>query len=325
MTEMNGETDIDFTDDEIRDELSKLGYGNVPHHRFEEFKSDLRSLISHERSKISSQNTSLSSHVDTTGSIAGIPSRRRYPLEENQGSHHGPGFLEYRGTSHYGKENRYVDNSVPSYKKSYTVDPPRGNFSMYDTTPDTSQLQIRDDVSETDSERRMVKRKVLRKRKDGSKVIDESVTESEAGSLSDIHDRLKELGIRDDERRCASARSEPPYRLAPDDPRPASVILRAPDHTKPVRKSDPVARYQQFRRSWSQQRAPGEKTHKNLRWNVREQMLSQDQVIEKRPQRVFVPNKYVVPTDKQRKSLRWNVRMELAHGQMPPHGFYHEC
>jgi hypothetical protein len=33
---------------------------------------------------------------------------------------------------------------------------------MYDTTPDTSQLQIRDDVSETDSERRMVKRKVLR-------------------------------------------------------------------------------------------------------------------------------------------------------------------
>lgn len=67
-----------------------------------------------------------------------------------------------QGTSHYGKENRYVDNSVPSYKKSYTVDPPRGNFSMYDTTPDTSQLQIRDDVSETDSERRMVKRKVLR-------------------------------------------------------------------------------------------------------------------------------------------------------------------
>ena len=44
-----------------------------------------------------------------------------------------------------------------------------------------------------------------------------------------------------------------------------------------------------------------------------------------RPQRVFVPNKYVVPTDKQRKALRWNVRMELAHGQMPPHGFYHEC
>lgn len=36
---MDGESDIEFTDDEIRDELSKLGYGNVPQHRFEEFKN----------------------------------------------------------------------------------------------------------------------------------------------------------------------------------------------------------------------------------------------------------------------------------------------
>lgn len=41
-------------------------------------------------------------------------------------------------------------------------------------------------------------------------------------------------------------------------------------------------------------------------------------------QRVFVPNKYIVPTDKQRKSLRWQIRMDLAQGQMPAHGFYHE-
>lgn len=319
---MDEEEDVNFTDDEIRDELSKLGYGNVPHQRFEEFKTDLRSLIKHERSKLSSQNTSMSSYIaDTTGSVAGIPSRRRHPLEETQVSHDGPGYLEYRGASNIGKENRYADG----HRKPYVTDPARGNFCLYDSTTDTSQLHIRDDVSETDSERRLVKRKVLRKKKDGSKVIDESVTESEAGSLSDIHDRLKELGIKDDDRRCQSARSEPPYRLAPDDPRPASVILRAPDHTKQLRKSDPVARYQQFRQSWSHQRAPGEKKHNNLRWNVREQMLSQDQVIEKKSQRVFVPNKYVVPTDKQRKSLRWNIRMDLAHGQMPPHGFYHEC
>lgn len=318
---MDAETDIEFTDDEIRDELSKLGYGNVPQHRFEEFKNDLRSLISHERSKLSSQNTSMSSHVaDTTGSVAGIPARRRYPLEETQNSHQGPSYSDYKGTVVIGKENKYDDRYT--FKKP--VDPPRGAFAMYDSTTDTSHLQIRDDVSETDSERRMVKRKVLRKKKDGSKVIDESVTESEAGSLGDLDDRLKELGIRENNR-CVSARSEPPYRLAPDDPRPASVILRAPDHTKVTRKSDPVARYQQFRQSWSQQRAPGEKSHSNLRWSVREQMLSQDQVIEKKPHRVFVPNKYVVPTEKHRKSLRWNIRTDLAHGHMPPHGFYHDC
>ena len=62
-----------------------------------------------------------------------------------------------------------------------------------------------------------------------------------------------------------------------------SVILRKSEnpHTKNLRKSDPVARFQQFRKSWDQQKAPGEKNHKNLRWNVREQMLAQDIVYEK--------------------------------------------
>ena len=62
-----------------------------------------------------------------------------------------------------------------------------------------------------------------------------------------------------------------------------SVILRKTEHphTKNIRKSDPVARFQEFRKSWDQQKAPGEKNHKNLRWNVREQMLAQDVVYEK--------------------------------------------
>lgn len=60
-----------------------------------------------------------------------------------------------------------------------------------------------------------------------------------------------------------------------------SVILRPNNPSGLQRRSDPVARYQQFRQSWSQQRAPGEKNHKNLRWNIREQMLSQDEVLEK--------------------------------------------
>ncbi|KAK3093782.1 hypothetical protein FSP39_020139 [Pinctada imbricata] len=119
---------------------------------------------------------------------------------------------------------------------------------------------------------------------------------------------------------------QPPYRLAPDDPRPASVILRPSEHphTKHLRKSDPVARFQQFRQSWSMQKVPGEKNHKQLRWNIREQMLSQDQVIEKKAPKSYIPNSYVVPTEKKRKNLRWQIRMDMAQGQMPPHGYYHE-
>lgn len=52
-------------------------------------------------------------------------------------------------------------------------------------------------------------------------------------------------------------------------------------HTKNIRRSDPVTRYQQYQQSWQAQKAPGEKAHKSLRWNVREQMLYHDEVVEK--------------------------------------------
>ncbi|XP_052767351.1 centriolar and ciliogenesis-associated protein HYLS1-like [Mya arenaria] len=324
---------LEFTDDEIREELGKLGYPNVPESRLAEFKKDLGRLISHERSK-SSQNTSLSSHVPTDTSINGvrIEGKTRSPLEESPLERQVPDLAADRRQYcqwRTGKENQ----GRPESPKDVHHIPrkPDAKFSMYEPEADLSQYSLRDDVSETDSERRMVKRKVLRKDKDGSKHVDESMTESDFGSIQDINERLRELGIIDrvdffSKRRPQSSRSEPPYRLSPDDPRPSSVILRKPEHphTRNIKKTDPVARYQQFRQSWSAQRAPGEKNHKNLRWNVREQMLAQDVVYEKKPHRVFVPNKYTVPSDKKRQSLRWQIRTDMAQGQLPHHGFYAE-
>lgn len=335
----------DFTDEEIREELSKLGYSNVPADRFQEFKKDLRVLVQHERSKTSSQNTSVSSHGHNdmlnghNGFGAGHPSRRdRFLLDDPPPQRYEAVQLEDRlqyQDHTFDKDNKSADSGGnPLIKKPLPRDPilsgPHYDLHVHNgTTTDSSRLEFPDNVSETESEKRFVKRKVLRRKDDGSKVIDESITESEAGSLENIHERLRQLGIKDtDYLSCRRPKSaiEPPYRLSPDDPRPASVILRPTNHphSKNLRKSDPVARYQQFRRSWSQQRVPGEKTHKNLRWNIREQMLSQDQVIERKPQRVYVANSYVVPTDKKRQNLRWQIRMDMAEGQMPPHGFYHE-
>ncbi|NXT22792.1 HYLS1 protein, partial [Syrrhaptes paradoxus] len=53
-----------------------------------------------------------------------------------------------------------------------------------------------------------------------------------------------------------------------------------------------------------------------LRWAVREQMLCKPQ-LPPRPQHLFVPNAYVVPTDKRRAALRWGVRWDLAQGLVP--------
>ena len=64
----------------------------------------------------------------------------------------------------YGKENReFVERSAdPSPEVHHIPRRPEGNFSLYDGEADQSQLSHRDDVSEADSERRMMKRKVLR-------------------------------------------------------------------------------------------------------------------------------------------------------------------
>lgn len=60
-----------------------------------------------------------------------------------------------------------------------------------------------------------------------------------------------------------------------------TVIRPMTTHPNDVKKTDPVSKYQQYRQSWKSQRAPGEKSHKNLRWQVREQMLYHDEVVEK--------------------------------------------
>ena len=56
-----------------------------------------------------------------------------------------------------------------------------------------------------------------------------------------------------------------------------SVIYPSFDHphTKNLRRADPVARFHQMRQCWALQQAPGENDRKGLRWNVREQMLTQ--------------------------------------------------
>ena len=52
-------------------------------------------------------------------------------------------------------------------------------------------------------------------------------------------------------------------------------------HMKNIKKSDPVQRYQKYRQSWDMCRAPGERSHNQLRWDIREQMLHHDQVVTK--------------------------------------------
>ncbi|XP_041351378.1 hydrolethalus syndrome protein 1 homolog [Gigantopelta aegis] len=326
---------IDFTEAEIQEELARLGYQNVPEEKLRDFKRDLHRLIEQEKSKDSSLNTCPSSsersqRTELSGGFRDPVLRERVRADER----HTELEERYNGYDKYGKENRLTARQEPDLARMslpkglvYTG----GQYSLYDgVDPRQPSHELQDDISECGSERRMVKRKVLRKTDKGSKFVDESMTESEAGSIADANECLQRLGLGDASdldllRRPKSSKDYAPYRLSPNDPRPSSVILRPAEHPhiRNLRKCDPVARFQQFQQVWQTHKTPGEKDHKDLRWNIRAQMLTQD-TFEKKPQKVFVPNNYQVPTEKKRSSLRWQIRTDIAQGNMPPCGFFCE-
>ncbi|XP_039513514.1 midasin [Pimephales promelas] len=113
-------------------------------------------------------------------------------------------------------------------------------------------------------------------------------------------------------RRMTRSQSESDIR-----PRPKSFIRPVFDHphTRNLKKTDPVAKYLQYKQDWEMFKPPGEKSRKELHWAIREQLMYQPPPT--RPQKTFIPNNYVVPTEKKRSALRWEIRHDLAHGIIP--------
>ncbi|XP_012519519.1 PREDICTED: hydrolethalus syndrome protein 1 isoform X2 [Propithecus coquereli] len=197
----------------------------------------------------------------------------------------------------------------------------------------------------------VMKRKVLRRKPGGEVLVtDESiVSESESGTESDpdlwdLRQRLMNLQFQEDKESPvdSSQRFSLPreYQGISQDQlirylrregtgppayeqdlmvasRPKSFILPRLDQLSRNRgKVDRVARYFEYKRDWDSMRLPGEDHRKELRWGVREQMLCRPEP-QSKPQHVYVPNNYLVPTEKKRSALRWDVRCDLANGVMP--------
>ncbi|KAM8841773.1 uncharacterized protein hyls1 [Synchiropus picturatus] len=117
-------------------------------------------------------------------------------------------------------------------------------------------------------------------------------------------------------------------------PKPKSFIR--PVMVQARKKTDPVAKYFQYKQLWDLFKVPGEKDHRELRWAVKERMASQPPQVrtshllllslvssqQTKPRGALAPNSFTAPTDKKRASLRWRVRTDLANGLVPePHGF----
>ncbi|XP_010887516.2 hydrolethalus syndrome protein 1 homolog [Esox lucius] len=354
---------LDFSEEEIQQQLEAFGYHNIPRHRLREFKRDLDELIRHEKSKshTSSEFTSPRSQNTTSKSPPAFTKVKVH--QDNTAALRNAVFPQTDGrvlTSTYSRDNSnfgdrregfdsYAKHSVaPKYQRPSTapnrleVDPDLTDIQQLSFTVSQSSTPDRDTEAHG---RPFIKRKVLRKRQGQVHVCDESTHSEDSGAVSGLEERLGGLrvspsayqdselesedagSLRDQHgpelgglsafeayiRRMARSRSDSDIR-----PRPKSFIrpMRDHPHTRNLKKTDPVAKYFQYKQDWEMFKAPGEKDRKALHWEIREQLAFQPPP--SKPQRVYVPNTYVVPTEKKRSTLRWEIRHDLANGLLPP-------
>ncbi|CAG5134863.1 unnamed protein product [Candidula unifasciata] len=324
--------DIDFTDGEIREELARLGYKDVPEDKLVEFKKDLMRLIHSEKSK----NNSLDSSIERPKSAANTysPDAPREGSEFVAGnfSNHGNQWLrnQYKEDWHYqGEESLQTKKESGSH---HAVS--RSNVSVVADEKDCrfdrhSQCSDICSDSETDGGTKFVKRKISRKGTNGQRVVDESFSTSDSidhSGLYDVYEKVKRLAMRDCEcgkTRPTSADTEPPYRIKGINRNPSVLMARKdPPHTRNLNKTKPFQRHQMYLKAWKMQPPIGEDFRHNVCREVHSKLLKKDEV--KPSHKMFVPNTYVVPSEKPRYDLRWAVRKCNQNYEMPPCGFFHE-
>ncbi|XP_056408869.1 centriolar and ciliogenesis-associated protein HYLS1 [Hyla sarda] len=244
--------------EELRSELSLLGFNSVPQQRLLQFKQDLEHLM-HSRAPLE---VSSGSAEDTTG-----------PTKDGEGWDKLPVWS--------------------SLNQERSLQAPAHN----DDTDSYTKHTLRVGAPNTQKPRPPVlTRKVMRRKSDGQlQVCDESQlsmeTDPEGSTVSSGESRAVKSFIR-----------LPPYSLL----------------EQYRQRSDPVGRYQEYKQSWDAFQVSVEKSKKELRWGVRERMMSAPPM--PLPRALPTPNSYVIPTEKKRYGLRWAIRQDLVQGNLPGGG-----
>nr|XP_023680755.1 hydrolethalus syndrome protein 1 [Paramormyrops kingsleyae]XP_023680756.1 hydrolethalus syndrome protein 1 [Paramormyrops kingsleyae] len=349
---------LDFSEEEIAQQLADLGFTGLPRHRLCEFKRDLDLLIRQETSAdctssygsalgFDSCDSEASPALDDNASFKivaeSLPPERQARLPMDAADIH----------TFPGKERRcdlYARYSVAAKHPhaAYRQEAEDDLCSHSDSALSHISLASKSEREGLASGKAVMKRKVVRKQRGRLHICDESTCS--ADTVSRLGEQLEGLQM--------SVCSYPDSELQPEDrdslsdvcdseatvcdlssrsglrpytgamyrsqsesdilPRPKSFIQsqHKHPHMRNVKKTDLVAKYFKYKQDWETFRVPGEKDRKELRWEIREQMMYKSQPVPK-PRRTYVPNSYVVPTQKKRSALRWEVRHYLANGILP--------
>ncbi|KAM9461536.1 centriolar and ciliogenesis-associated protein HYSL1 [Clarias gariepinus] len=366
---------LDFSEEEIQEQLALLGYENITKQRLREFKQDLDLLILHEKSKSStsaewsspkSHNSSCKSppaFIKEKVQVAGAASKYSCVFSGNSAADQHRRVLtstfndENFDSLNLGPNDSYIKHSVtPRYLRPSTApnrievqEKPASSHIYNSVLREREAVRAQRDLHT--NAKPALKRKVLRKHRGHSWVCDESTCSEDTEPVSELEQRLEQLQVSAPHEQCesysesedtsgysdrhSSATEELPtaFQVYLQDmtrsrsendirPCPKSFIRPVMDHphTRNLKKTDPVAKYFQYKQEWEMFKPPGEKRRKELHWAIREQLAYQPPP--PKPQRTYVPNTYVVPTEKKRSALRWEVRYDLANGIIPAKTHY---
>ncbi|KAM9362941.1 centriolar and ciliogenesis-associated protein HYLS1 [Symphorus nematophorus] len=352
---------LDFTEEEIQEQLAILGYKNIPKHRLREFKQDLDELIRHgEWTSLASPTQINCTKPQTAASQPSPPAYTKEKVSQCHFEDSGEEFFLHAGQAaherqaltscqnrDYGRQQGRCD-LYAQHSVAPKLQLPPGAPSRLQVEPDPDDTlhppPADSYTSSPDAQgRRFIKRKVLRKHKGQSLVCDESVYSEDSDAASCLEERLAELHLstaaqHDFETENEDITSQSDTQSSETEgismsafesylrgmtraqsdggvrPKPKSFI-RPVRHQPAIKKTDPVAKYFQYKQLWEMFKLPGETDRKAIRLEIKERLAYQPPP--PKPRRVYVPNTYVVPTEKKRSALRWEIRNDLANGLLP--------
>ncbi|KAM9770835.1 centriolar and ciliogenesis-associated protein HYLS1 isoform 1-T3 [Menidia menidia] len=353
---------LDFSEEEIQEQLAALGYKNIPKHRLIEFKRDLDKLIQDGELKSLATATHTRAEPSTSELRHQLPAFTKEKVSQCYIKSNGEGFFLHPGKGGHDRQP-LAPNENRSYGWQQTL---RDAYAYHSVAPRLqpppeapSRLQVEADpedslpsllsnsaTSSPDTQQRhFIKRKVLRKHKGQSLVCDESFYSEDSDVASRLEEQLADLQLSTSARRRFEAEEDASTESDAQSSQTDGISLSAfesyirgmtgtrsdgdvrqkpKSFIRPVmsqqtlKKTDPVAKYFQYKQLWDMFKLPGEADRKALRWEIKERLAYQPPP--PKPRRVYVPNTYVVPTEKKRSALRWEVRNDLASG-LPPHRF----
>uniref|UniRef100_A0A1A8G1J0 Hydrolethalus syndrome 1 n=3 Tax=Nothobranchius korthausae TaxID=1143690 RepID=A0A1A8G1J0_9TELE len=340
---------LDFSEEEIKEQLALLGYQNIPKHRLLEFKRDLDDLIRHGRWE------NLAPRTQSVTSQPAPPAYIREKVNPFDGS--GKGFiLHAEKTNPHRKQLTTCEDRSCGWRwgcchsyAHHSVAPklqlPPSAWNRLQGAPDvenTLESLLSDSLSSSSERqlRRFIKRKVLRKHEGKSLICDESDYSEGSDAVSLLEEQTAELDLSTSAQDVEGEGEggSPPQISESDDfslstvepyirvmtrsqsdgdvrPKPKSFI-RPVMSQQNIKKTDPVTKYHQYKKIWGTFNLPGETDRNALHMEIKEKLAYQPPP--PKPRRVLEPNSYVVPTEKKRLALRWEIRNYLANGLLPP-------